>query len=340
MRPPGLRFDIRLALCAAPFVACACSGAPASVSVSPDGAAPVDDASSLPGEDGGAAPGAPDTAVSASLPTPSMLPAAPDDCPTLAEGEVMFGDSKVRVWVGDDGMSRLGPLVLYWHGTCSAPVEALAGIGLSGIARIKEQGGMLAAVASPYRSPNDFCSGAGLPATPACPGTALGNGVWCREDFELADRIVACALQQVGIDPRRIHSAGMSAGGVMSLEYADGRSGYLASVVSYSGGLLPAFLSGVQPQDPSNKFPAMIVHGGTTDVVGAADFEELAAQAQSTLGARGQFSFVCNHGTGHTIPAGIGDSAVRFFEDHPYGAAPEPYAAGLPASFPSYCVLP
>ncbi|MFT3924346.1 MAG: hypothetical protein QM778_17550 [Myxococcales bacterium] len=43
---------------------------------------------------------------------------------------------------------------------------------------------------------------------------------------------------------------------------------------------------------------------------------------------------------GHTIPAGIGSSTEQFFEDHPFGVAPEPYAKKLTASMPDDCMLP
>ncbi len=272
--------------------------------------------------------------------SPSALPALPANCPEIKEGEVLFGSSKVRVWVGDQGTSRPGPLVIYWHGTCSNPNEvALRGLGAAGIARIKELGGMVAAIDSPYKSPDNFCQALGIQPTSKCPGTSTGNGVWCREDFDVADAVVACAIQQVGIDTRRIHTAGMSAGGLMAVEYADARSGHLASITSYSGGPLPSLL-GAPIQDPDNKFAAMIVYGGPSDVVGLADFERLAETYQAELTQRGHFSFVCNHGMGHTIPAGIGASTLQFFEDHPFGVAPEPYAQALPASFPDYCKLP
>ncbi len=269
---------------------------------------------------------------------PSMLPTAPSSCPTITEGEVMFGDTKVRVWVGDDGMSLLGPLVIYWHGTCSQPLEAaLRGIGSAGIARIKSLGGMVAAIDSPYKSPNNFCPI--IAGTEACPGTTTGNGVWCREDYAIADDIVACAIQQVGIDPQRIHTAGMSAGGVMAAAYGFSRSGYLASVTTYSGGGISTIVS-PSIQDPNNKYAAMIVHGGPSDGVGAANFQTIAGYYQNELSGSGHFSFICDHGMGHTIPAELGDSTVQFFLDHPFGVTPEPYAGALPTSFPSYCTLP
>jgi dienelactone hydrolase len=280
----------------------------------------------------------PEAGVEAQL--PSKLPSVVGECPELKDGEVMFGDSKVRISMGEDGKSLLGPLVIYWHGTCSNSREAaLVGLGPARIARIKELGGMVAAIDSAYNSPDNFCQAVGIPGTSKCPGTRTGNGVWCREDFDVADQIVACAIQQVGIDARRIHTVGMSAGGVMAIEYADARSGYLASVTSYSGGPLPGAL-GAPVQDPSNKFAAMIVYGGPSDVVGLANFEQLAATYQKELAERGQFSFVCNHAKGHTIPAGIGASTLQFFEDHPFGVSPEPYAERLPESFPDYCALP
>ncbi len=252
----------------------------------------------------------------------------------------MFGDSKVRVWVGDDGMSRLGPLVIYWHGTCGNPqTGVLAGLGSAEIERIKDQGGMVAAIESPYKSPDNFCQLLGIPATSKCPGVSTGNGVWCREDFDIADDIVACAVEQVGIDTKRIHSAGMSAGGVMTVGYGYARSNYLASVAVYSGGGTASLLAGTI-QHPSNKFAAMIVHGGEKDSVGAANFPMLSKLYQDELTSLGHFSFICDHGKGHTIPSGLGASTMRFFEDHPFGVSPEPYASMLPEAFPDYCALP
>jgi hypothetical protein len=78
------------------------------------------------------------------------------------------------------------------------------------------------------------------------------------------------------------------------------RAGYLASVVTYSGGQLAAI-------------PDLL--------------------------AAGRFDFICDHGLGHRIPPDVGASVWRFLQDHPFGTKPSPYAAALPAGFPAYCGL-
>jgi hypothetical protein len=49
----------------------------------------------------------------------------------------------------------------------------------------------------------------------------------------------------------------------------------------------------------------------------------------------------CDHGGGHCglplLPADVANSGWQFMVDHPFGVSPEPYAAGIPATFPKYC---
>src|SRR5690606_32140599 len=132
----------------------------------------------------------------------------------------------------------------------SAPEEALLGLSQPIIDAITAEGG---AVVAPY------------------PAADVGQFPWFvvngsnrQDDMILADEIVACAVQELGVDPRRIHSAGMSAGGLQTSAFAMARSRYIASAASYSGGVF-------QPlpfEDPSNHFAAMIYHGGDNDVFG------------------------------------------------------------------------
>jgi len=138
----------------------------------------------------------------------------------------------------------------------------------------------------------------------------------------------------VGVDLRRIHSIGMSAGGLQTTQMSFRRSGYLASVVTFSGGLL-----GAAPlQEQQNKFAAMIVHGGDSDVVGIG-FKPISEAYRDALQTNGHFAFICDHGGGHSIPQDIQPSVSLFFADHPFGTSPSPYASALPGSFPVYCSL-
>jgi len=142
----------------------------------------------------------------------------------------------------------------------------------------------------------------------------------------------------VGIDPKRIHSAGMSAGGLHTAQMSYTRSGYLASVTTHSGGLVP-FLPPPPSQAPTNKLPAMIFHGGDTDVLNTYSFKLSSERYLKALQDAGHFAFICAGTHGHWLPPGGGAASWRFFQDHPFGTAPSPYKAGLPASLPSYCGL-
>jgi hypothetical protein len=112
----------------------------------------------------------------------------------------------------------------------------------------------------------------------------------------------------------------------------------MASVVPYSGGS-SGMGSGTVP-DPSNIPAAMVVHGAPGSDTFIMDFAKASATYEADIKSRGGFAIDCNHGGGHQIPSGIASSVWQFMKDHPYKVSPEPYAGGIPASFPSYCKLP
>jgi hypothetical protein len=253
---------------------------------------------------------------------PKALPKPTKPCPKLIQGQVTILGVKVQLWVGSKPASIKGPLVFYWHGTASNPGEAALGLGQKNIDAIKAQGGMVAAPKGPT----------------VRTGVQTGGIVWKSGDYAVADEILACALQQVGIDARRIHSVGMSAGGLQTAQMSYTRSGYLASVVTYSGGLIP-FLPPPPSQDPANKLPAMIMHGGIKDQLGTFSFKLSSERYLKALQGNGQFAFICDHGQGHWLAPGGGGAVWRFFQDHRFGASPSPYKGGLPASIPTYCKL-
>lgn len=265
-----------------------------------------------------------DQAATPDLPQsgPKTLPKPTQPCPKIAEGQVTFLGVTVRVWVGAKPATAKGPLVFYWHGTSSNPMETVWGLGQKNIDAIKAQGGLVAAPEGPT----------GLA------GGQTGGVVWRSGDFALADEILACAIQEVGVDPRRIHSAGMSAGGLHTAQMSYTRSGYLASVTTYSGGLVQ-YLPPPPSQDPANKLPAMIMHGGVKDTLGTFSFKASSERYLKDLQDKGHFAFICDHGQGHWLAPNGGAAVWRFFQDHPFGTSPSPYQAGLPASIPAYCTL-
>ena len=127
----------------------------------------------------------------------------------------------------------------------------------------------------------------------------------------------------------------MSAGGLQTSQFSFRRSNYIASAMTYSGGI---WSCGFPPpnQDPSNKFAAMIFHGGVSDIV-VISFKTASECYKNLLTSNGNFAFICDHGMGHTIPTGARDSVWQFFQDHRYGFDPSIYESGFPADFPSYC---
>jgi predicted esterase len=252
-------------------------------------------------------------------------------CPTFSAGYVMFNaggmQRRVLLYIGEEAKTLDGPLIFSWHSTLPNPEDAVSWIGRSVMNEIQAQGGIVAAPATGY--PNETRPWDNTPM-----GAQNVDG-----DQKLMDEIVGCAIQQVGIDTRRIHAIGMSAGGLKTAQVSLRRSGYLASVVVYSGGLT----NGDHPpdQDPSNHFAAMILYGGATDIspVDGINYTEASRAYRDLLRAGGRFAFLCNHGGGHSVPQDSQASAWRFMQDHPFGTSPSPYAMQLPSGFLRYCSL-
>jgi dienelactone hydrolase len=258
--------------------------------------------------------------VTPSGPAPSVLPEVQGECPELVSGNVEFGNfhATMHVPAAAAVAGKHGPMVFYWHGTGSNPGEALIGLGADVIAEILAEGGVVAAM--------DGGQGTGF---------VTGPFEWRADDFDFADQVLACAIDQFQIDTRRIHAVGMSAGGLQTSNMAYWRANYMASVVVYSGG--GAGLRAANDY-PDNKFPALMFHGGPTDSVANLNFQMSTEKMIADLTTHAHFAVMCDHGMGHTIPTGAGIAAWRFFRDHPYMTSPAPYvAAGLPDALPDYC---
>jgi predicted esterase len=254
----------------------------------------------------------------AELPAPT-LPAATGTCPAFVEGRAEFtvngAPRTVQLYVDPTAAAAAdGPVVLYWYGTLGTPEQAVQALGEAGIAQIKSQGGVV--VAPVHENTGTF---------PWINGDLVS-------DYALADEVIACAEKSIGIDERRIHSTGFSAGGLFTAQLSWARSNYLASVATFSGGA-----SG-DAADPANPFAAMVLYGGPNDQL-VLKFEDTSKAYRDELVTEGHFAFLCNHGGGHSIPPGAGPSVVQFFLDHPYKVSPEPYASALPQGFPAYCTL-
>jgi hypothetical protein len=275
-----------------------------------------------------------DAAVGSLQPNPNFIPKPTGTCPDFADGTITFSPAGVapraaRIWMSDVARTLHGPLVFYWYATTSSPTEVLYGLGQSIVDDIEAKGGMVVAPVE------DMPNGQKM----QFPWYLVtGNKT---DDLIVADEILACAIAKVGIDLRHIHSMGMSAGALHTTRMSFLRSGYLASVTTYSGGEMMGVMDA--NEDPSNRFAAMIFHGGPTDMFGMLNFETASQMYLTHLRGLGHFAFICDHSSvaaGHMIPPPPAAMSVwQFFQDHPFGTNPSPYAAGLPTGFLSYCSI-
>lgn len=174
------------------------------------------------------------------------------------------------------------------------------------------------------------------------------------KELGLFEDLLACVAQQYSVDPARVHVFGASAGGLwtayLSTTPAVNR---VASVLTISGGLGEETLTGLWRTDfvpQPNKFPALVVWGGSTDFF-ILNFDRASRKYRDALRQDRHFVTQCVHSAGHGIPPfpQPADGGTKFapfwefFRDHPYGLPPDtsPYRqGGLPPSFPSLCSIP
>lgn len=246
------------------------------------------------------------------------LPMAPEPCPKLATGTVTIQGTSVQLWVGQKQDGKHGPVLIYWHYTGGNSSEALT--WSTAMSEIMAEGGIIAS---------------GNQSTGK--GQDTGNGVWYTDDFKIADEVVACAKDQLDIDPKRIYTAGGSAGALQAGIMVYKRSSYLAASVPNSGGYT---IGGNDLEDPTHVPAVMTLHGAKGVDVVIVDFSEQSLVLDVDVVKKGGFAIDCNHGGGHVgAPANLIDAGWQFMKDHPFGVSPEPYANGLPMTFPSYCKI-
>jgi hypothetical protein len=98
----------------------------------------------------------------------------------------------------------------------------------------------------------------------------------------------------------------------------------------------------------SSHVPSLITtHGAPGTDVYIIDFSQTSATEDrdirshaSASSPAGGYVVDCNHGGTH-CGAPVDDIAAQwqFCMDHPFGVSPDPYANGLPSTFPSYCTV-
>jgi hypothetical protein len=246
-----------------------------------------------------------------------VIPMVSGDCPTFDEGSITYqGLPGILVESGPKPAAATAPMVFYWHGTAlTASAYAFdTGPMLQGV---MGEGGVMVAFET-------STGGDGLS------GTAIfGEG-----DFKLADGLVACAVANRNVDPRRIYATGCSAGGLFSGAMAAMRSSYLAAAAPNSGGwTFPLAF------DSDNTPALMTVHGSPGVDVVIIDFSQSSQTADDGFKGRGGFVVNCDTGGAHCGGSYLAGSMWDFFKAHPYGVDPHPWAGGLPAGFPAECKI-
>jgi dienelactone hydrolase len=161
-----------------------------------------------------------------------------------------------------------------------------------------------------------------------------GLNVFGETDLALVDQLVACAVRDHNVDPKQIFTTGCSAGGLFAASMATLRSSYVAAAAPNSGGWVktPTF-------EDANKPALMTVHGMMGKDVVIVDFAQRSAIADAAYRMQGSFVIDCDTGGGHCGGSGLAGAAWEFFQAHPFGVSPEPWATALPADFPSVCKI-
>jgi predicted esterase len=245
------------------------------------------------------------------------IPPVNGDCPDFKNSTINFmGISGLQIVAGAKPTAPTAPMVLYWHGTVSNAGEfaLMAGAVQQGVV---SQGGILV-------SPNGTTGGDLLSGT-----SIFGAG-----DLKVMDQLVACAVKNNNVDPKKIYTMGCSAGGLMSVATAAMRSGYIAAAAPNSGGTT------VPPMFQNAHTPAlMTVHGKMGSDVVVIDFASSSASADMLFKSKGGFVIDCDTGAGHCGGGGLAGDAWKFFQAHPFGVDPEPWASMLPAGFSAQCKI-
>jgi hypothetical protein len=245
-----------------------------------------------------------------------VIPAVAGDCPMFTNSTITFmGLSGIQIVVGTKKDAPSAPMVFYWHGTGSTAGEfALMATAVQ--QGVVAEGGVL--VSFQGSTGGDLLSGTAI----------FGAG-----DFKLADQLLACAVKNYNVDPRRVYTMGCSAGGLFSAAMAAERSSYIAAAAPNSGGwTVPVMFQ-------NKHVPAlMTVHGKMgSDVVGI-DFATASATADKAFKAAGGFAIDCDTGGGHCGGGGLAGDVWKFFVAHPFGVSPEPWTT-LPAGFSTQCKI-
>jgi len=248
-----------------------------------------------------------------------VIPAISGDCPMFKAGTstaTVLGEPATII--AGAQKQGTGSLLFYWYGTAKLGDVSFLPQAIKD--DIAAQGGIVFAPSAAKNTGGD-CS---------------GTGTWGLDDFKVSDQVVACAVKNYGINPKRIYATGCSAGGLQTGCMAIARSSYIAAVAPNSGGITIGY---PKLQDPMRVPNVITMNGGAGDNV-IVNFGNTSEGFDNYILKYGGFAVNCIHSSGHCgAPADVYASAWQFMKDHPFGTKPSPYASGLPMGFSPVCKI-
>lgn len=287
-------------------------------------------------------------------------------CPGIIGGAQLFASGGVdrRLVVAMPAQPEGAPVLFLWHGLGDSPENFSGAFGASALA---DQYGVIVVAPEPISGPIF------PPDLPDAVAGLVGNFIpetWAffgepEADLMLFDDVVSCLDAFYDIDRSRVYTAGFSAGAMWSTLLVMHRADYLAAAALFSGGSmfveidlgnLPPPYNGLnlgegkvvaadtRYQTPPRKIPLLLTWGGMADYLEfvqgmpqyAFDFDA-AAQAFIAGAKQDGLSMVtCNHGGGHTPPAGAQVWGMDFLFRHAFGdevvnTTPDTAAGTLPS---------
>lgn len=272
--------------------------------------------------DGGADTGAAADESGADTSSPFDPPAySGGACPALADGAQDFvsGDDTRRVKIRLPAEPQGAPVLFAWHWLGGTSGEIIRYMDLEALA--DSEGVIVIAPDSRDEEAYEWAF--------------LDNDPDTNPDAILFRDLLACAHATWGVDLNRVHATGMSAGGLWTTWLTMYQAEWLSSTAPLSGGTLPGSYA-----SPDWALPVLLTWGGPTDVYQTLSFDDANQYFSSELQDDGSFVVECVHDGGHTIPDGATEYVWRFLADHPRDLMAEPYAGGLPDTFPEWCALP
>lgn len=266
---------------------------------------------------------------------PAPLPEPSGECPNFVPGVNMFassGNAREVIVVAPTDLQpdEQLPVAMLWHWLGGSAEDF---IEIANVQSAVDQYRFLALVAV---DKGDLAF--------RWPFSTIDTDARIQEEFIYFDDLLACAAQSYPVDNTCVTSIGVSAGALFTSQLGWGRSEYLSSIISLSGGT-----GGLVREwgGADHILPAMVLWGGPDDFCVAVDFAMTSADLEDNLAADGHAVVECEHNCGHAAPPfEVSDPELtpyaamwRFFLDHPYWLedGETPWAANQPTFAPEWC---